>query len=52
VSRGLRRWALRKLFVLPRFQGSDRLDGYDEDYRRFAALGDMITHEMRRESAP
>lgn len=48
VSTGLRRRALRKLFGLPRFQGSDGLDDYDEDYRRFTALGDTITHEMRR----
>ena len=32
VSTGLRRRALRKLFGLPRFQGSDRLNDYDEDY--------------------
>ena len=47
VSEGLRRKALRKLFGLPQFQGSDGLNDYDEDYRRFAALGDIITHEMR-----
>lgn len=48
VSRGLRRRALRKLFGLPWFQGTDGLNDYDEDYRCFTALGDMITHEMRR----
>jgi len=48
VGTGLRRRALRKLFRLPRFQGSDGLNDYDEDFRRFTALGDMITHEMRR----
>jgi len=48
VSTGLRRRALRKLFGLPRFQGSDGLNDYDEDFRRFTALGDMITYEMRR----
>ncbi|MCB2261988.1 MAG: DUF3306 domain-containing protein [Candidatus Thiosymbion ectosymbiont of Robbea hypermnestra] len=52
VSQGLRRQALRRLFGLPRFQGSDGLNDYDEDYRRFTALGDVITHEMRRRSAP
>ncbi len=48
VSTELRRKALRKLFGLPRFRGSDGLNDYDEDFRRFTALGDMITHEMRR----
>lgn len=48
VGTGLRRRALRKLVRLPRFQGSDGLNDYDEDFRRFTALGDMITHEMRR----
>lgn len=48
VSRGLRRRALRKLFGMPRFQSSDGLNDYDEDYRHFTALGDMITHEMHR----
>jgi len=48
VSQELRRRALRRLFGLPRFQGTDGLNDYDEDYRRFTALGDMITHEMRR----
>jgi len=48
VSQELRRRALRRLFGLPRFQGTDGLNDYDEDYRRFTALGDMITHGMRR----
>ena len=48
VSEELRRLALRKLFRLPQFNVRDGLNDYDEDYRDFEALGDRITHEMRR----
>lgn len=47
VSRDLRRLALKKLFHLPKFNITDGLDDYDEDYRNFAALGDIITADMR-----
>lgn len=51
VSEGLRRLALRKLFHLPEFNVTDGLNDYDEDYTMFRALGDVVTHEMRRMQA-
>lgn len=47
VSEHLRRQALRRLFSLPGFNFRDGLDDYDEDYRSFAALGDIITSDMK-----
>ncbi len=47
VSEHLRRQALRRLFSLPGFNIRDGLDDYDEDYRSFAALGDIITSDMK-----
>ncbi len=47
VSGDLRRLALNKLFHLPKFNITDGLDDYDENYRNFAALGDIITADMR-----
>ena len=47
VSEGLRRRALRRLFSLPGFNIRDGLDDYDEDYRSFAALGDIVTSDMK-----
>lgn len=47
VSEGLRRAALRKLFGQPAFNLRDGLDDYDDDYRSFAALGDIVTADMR-----
>ena len=47
VSEGLRRRALRRLFSLPGFNVRDGLDDYDEDYRSFAALGDIVTSDMK-----
>jgi len=49
VSEDLRRLALRKLFHLPNVNVTDGLDDYAEDYASFAKLGDMVTHEMRRQ---
>lgn len=48
VSAELRRAALRKLFRAPRFNITDGLNDYDEDYRSYTALGEIVTHEMRR----
>ena len=48
VSEGLRTRALRKLFHLPAFNVTDGLNDYDEDYTRFAGLGDVVTQEMKR----
>lgn len=48
VSEVLRRQALRKLFHMPFLNIVDGLDDYAEDYTSFAALGDIIPHEMKR----
>lgn len=48
VSDGLRRLALRKLFKQPDFNVTDGLNDYDHDYTRFASLGSVVTHEMKR----
>jgi hypothetical protein len=48
VSETLRKAALRKLFHSSAFNLCDGLDDYDEDFRNFAALGDLVTEEMRR----
>ncbi len=49
VSDELRRLALRKLFHLPEFNIKDGLDDYDEDFRTFEVLKDVITADMRFE---
>jgi len=48
VSEQLRTLALRKLFHLPAFNVTDGLNDYDEDYTRFAGLGEVVTQEMKR----
>ena len=48
VSEQLRTLALRKLFHLPAFNVTDGLNDYDEDYTRFAGLGNVVTQEMKR----
>jgi hypothetical protein len=48
VSERLRTQALRKLFHLPAFNVTDGLNDYDEDYTRFAGLGNVVTQEMQR----
>jgi hypothetical protein len=48
VSDQLRTLALRKLFHLPAFNVTDGLNDYDEDYTRFAGLGNVVTQEMKR----
>ena len=49
VSEGLRKQALRKLFGSPGFNIRDGLDDYDDDFRNFAALGDLITSDMKHQ---
>ena len=49
VSEGLRKQALRKLFSSPVFNVRDGLDDYDDDFRNFAALGDLITSDMKHQ---
>ncbi|MGB5338986.1 MAG: DUF3306 domain-containing protein [Gammaproteobacteria bacterium] len=48
VSDDLRRRAMRMLFSQPGFNITDGLNDYDEDYTQFTALGNVITHEMKR----
>ena len=47
VSPKLRRAALRKLFSSAKFNVTDGLDDYAEDYSRHAPLGDIVPAEMR-----
>jgi len=47
VSAELKRLALRKLFHSASFNVTDGLDDYAEDFTQFAALGDIITQDMR-----
>jgi hypothetical protein len=47
VDEKLRKFALRKLFHLPKFNIRDGLDDYDEDFRNFEPLGDIVTADMR-----
>ena len=47
VDEKLRKLALRKLFHLPKFNICDGLDDYDEDFRNFEPLGDIVTADMR-----
>ncbi len=47
VSEELRQLALRKLFGSSKFNLKDGLDDYDEDFKGFRALGDMLTSDMR-----
>jgi|TARA_B110000881_G_C18598755_1_gene533452 Fe-S-cluster-containing hydrogenase component 2 len=47
VSESIRKLALRKFFSGAEFNITDGLDDYDEDYTSFAALGNVITQEMK-----
>jgi len=51
VSQELRRLALRKLFHAPAFNVTDGLDDYAEDFTTFAALGDVLTQDLRQRLA-
>jgi len=48
VSETLRQQALRKLFHFQKFNVSDGLNDYDDDYTQFENLGNIVTHEMKR----
>ena len=50
VSEGLRRRALRKLFMSAAFNVRDGLDDYDEDFTSFEVLGDIVTSDMRHQA--
>ena len=47
VSQALKKAALKKFFHSPMFNIVDGLDDYDDDFRNFEALGDIITSDMR-----
>lgn len=47
VSADKRRMALRKLFRSPKFNVTDGLDDYCEDFTKFDPLGSIVTAEMR-----
>jgi len=49
VSDKLRGVALKKLFSSKYFNIRDGLDDYDDDFRNFEALGDIITSDMRHQ---
>ena len=49
VSEALRKLALRKLFQGARFNIRDGLDDYDDDFRNFAGLGDLVTCDMKHQ---
>lgn len=47
VSEQLRNQALRRLFRTSKFNVTDGLDDYNQDFRNFELLGDMVTSDMR-----
>ena len=47
VSQAVKQAALKKFFHSPMFNIVDGLDDYDDDFRNFEALGDIITSDMR-----
>ena len=47
IHENLKQRALRKLFHLPKFNCRDGLDDYDDDYRSFKPLGDILTSDRR-----
>ncbi len=48
VDEETRKSALRALFRKPEFNVRDGLNEYDDDFTKFASLGDVVTHEMKR----
>lgn len=48
VDADTKKAALRKLFQKPEFNIRDGLNEYDDDFTRFAGLGSIVTHEMKR----
>lgn len=49
IHEPLRQTALHKLFHLPKFNRRDGLDDYDDDYRSFKPLGDILTSDRRHQ---
>jgi hypothetical protein len=52
VTEAVKKAALRKFFHSPAFNVVDGLDDYDDDFRNFAALGDIVTSDMRSRMEP
>ena len=50
VTEGLRRRALRKLFLSAAFNVRDGLDDYDDDFTSFEPLGDIVTSDMKHQA--
>lgn len=48
VDEDTKKAALRALFRKPEFNIRDGLNEYDDDFTKFASLGDIVTHEMKR----
>lgn len=49
VSESLRKLALRKMFLSSKYNFTDGLDDYAEDFTQFAPLGNIITSDMRHQ---
>lgn len=49
VSESLRNAALRKMFLSPKYNFTDGLDDYADDFTKFEPLGDIITADMRHQ---
>ncbi len=49
VSDSLRRLALRKMFLSSKYNFTDGLDDYADDFTKFAPLGNIITADMRHQ---
>lgn len=47
VSEALRKAALRRIFRSPRFNVTDGLEDYDDDFRDFQTLGEVLTADLR-----
>jgi hypothetical protein len=48
VDEDTKKAALRSLFKKPEFHVRDGLNEYDDDFTKFASLGNVVTHEMKR----
>jgi hypothetical protein len=49
VSESLRKLALRKMFLSSKYNVTDGLDDYAEDFTQFEPLGNIITSDMRHQ---
>ncbi len=49
VSDSLRRLALRKMFLSSKYNFTDGLDDYADDFTKFAPLGNIVTADMRHQ---